>query len=119
MQQVHDQVEVLAVLEGVVHVHEERIVELGEDLPLVHDGLHGALGDYTGFRHFFHRILMLELFSLYFPNFTEPALADAVEVAEGVLGQRCAAVTSGGLTCYIFSFELSFEVTISHGSVLF
>lgn len=36
-EQVHDQVEVFSVLEGIIHVDQEWTVKEGKDLPFVHD----------------------------------------------------------------------------------
>jgi hypothetical protein len=42
---VHHEIEILPILEGIVHIDDERVVELGENLPLVHDRLNTALCD--------------------------------------------------------------------------
>jgi hypothetical protein len=43
VQKVHDQVQVLSILEGIVHVDNERIVKLRQDLALIHDRLDATL----------------------------------------------------------------------------
>ncbi len=43
IEQVHHEIEVLSVLEGVVHIHQEWTVELRENLALVHNTLHTPL----------------------------------------------------------------------------
>ncbi len=54
IQEVHDQINVLSVLEGIPHVDDEpdikglRVVELGEDVALIHHALHRALHDDPG-----------------------------------------------------------------------
>lgn len=82
VEQVHDQVQVVAVLEGVVHVDQERTVQLREDLALVHDRLDAALGEDARLAHFLHGVVGLELLALDLPHLAEAALADAVQVLE-------------------------------------
>ena len=45
---VHHKVQVLSVLERIIHVNDEDILKLGEDLALVDDGLDTALRDDSG-----------------------------------------------------------------------
>lgn len=54
VEQVHDEVEVLAVLEGVVHVHEERVLQRRQQLALVHHAAHGPLRDNSALEHLLH-----------------------------------------------------------------
>jgi hypothetical protein len=81
-QQVHDQVQVLSVLEGVVHVDQKRTVEKSQDLSLVHHGLYTALGQDSGLVHLLHRVYLPILFVLYFPDLAETTFADALVVVE-------------------------------------
>lgn len=84
VQQVHDQVERVSVLERIVHVHQEGTVQLRQNLPLVHDRLDAALREYSRLAHLLHgiQLLVLRLLPLHFPHFTEATLADAVVLLE-------------------------------------
>jgi hypothetical protein len=46
--EVHEDVEVVVVLEGVEHVHNELMPQRGEELAFVEDGVDTALGDDAG-----------------------------------------------------------------------
>ena len=74
---VHHEVQVLPVLEGVVHVNDEHILELGEDLALINDGLDTALCDDSGLGHLLHGVVLLRLLALDSPHLTEASLPDA------------------------------------------
>lgn len=87
-QVVHDEVEVLAVLERVVHVHDERVFQLRQDLPLVYHRLDTALGDDTCLAHLFHGEVLFGLFALDSPDLAEAALADAEVIDKVGLGDR-------------------------------
>lgn len=91
-QQVHDQVEILSVLEGIVHVDEEWMVfQLGENPALTHDGLDASLGQNSRLAHLFHRehVRVLRPLVLHLPDFAEAALAYALLVLEEVLADSC------------------------------
>lgn len=81
-QVVHDKVEVLSVLEGVIHVDDERVLELLQNLPLVHDRLDAALGDYPGLAHLLHGKVLLDFLELDAPHLSEAALPNAKVVHE-------------------------------------
>lgn len=53
-EKIHNQVEVVSILEAIVHVDEERVFELRQQVPFVHDGIDAALGYYLCLGHFFH-----------------------------------------------------------------
>lgn len=57
--EVDNEIEVVSVFEGVVHIHEEWVIKLAEELLLVHDRVDTALGDDSGLRHLFHGIQRL------------------------------------------------------------
>ena len=89
--QVNDQVEVVPVLKGVLHVDEEatlvrwgrrlRVVELDEEFLFVHDGVDGALADDAGFGHFLEGEGRLGLGGLDAPDLAEAAAPNhALEV---------------------------------------
>lgn len=82
IQQVHHQIEVLSVLEGVVHVDDLRVIEAAEDLLLVHDRLDAALCDNASLGHLLHRVMLLSLLALDSPHLAEASLSDAIEVGE-------------------------------------
>ena len=81
-QQVHHQVQVLAVLEGVVHVHQKRTVQESQDLAFVHHGLHAPLRQDSGLVHLLHCVDLPVLLVLNLPDFAETSLADANIVVE-------------------------------------
>ena len=90
-QQVHDEVQVLPVLEGKVHVDEKRVMlQLRENSALAHDGLDAPLGQNPRLAHFLHRVQLCMLVSLVLdlPDLTEAALADALLVLEEILADR-------------------------------
>lgn len=74
-------------MEGIVHVNDERIVELRENLSLVHYRLNTTLGDYTRFRHLFHGIGLLGLLTLNLPHLAKATFADAKLVIEVGFGE--------------------------------
>ena len=76
-QVVHYQVEILSVLKGVVHVDDEGILQLCQDLALIDHGLDTAFCYYSCLAHFFHGKVLLGLFSLDSPYFAEATLTDA------------------------------------------
>lgn len=88
-QHVHHQIQVVPILEGIVHVDNEWVVELCKDLPLVHHRFDAPLSDDACLRHFLHRICLLGLLTLDLPDLPEAALPDAVLVVEIGFGQRC------------------------------
>ena len=62
------------------------MVQLREELLLVHNGIHTALLNNSRLLHFLHgeELLLLDLLDL--PNLAEASAADDVEELEGVLG---------------------------------
>ena len=82
IKKVHYQVQVLSILKGIVHVDNKRIVKLSEDLPLVHDRLDAPFSDNSCLGHLLHRVCLLRLLSLNFPNLSETAFANAILVVE-------------------------------------
>lgn len=76
-------------MEGVVHVHQERVLDFRKDLTFVHDGLNRALSDNPGLAHLFHGVVLLVLFANNSPDASEPALANTVLVREAVFGDCC------------------------------
>lgn len=87
-QEVHDQVEILPVLEGVIHIDDEDVVELRKNFPFVHDGVDAFLADDSSFAHLFHGIEQLSLLALHLPNLSKAALTYAVVVLEVGFGYR-------------------------------
>lgn len=87
-QHVHHQIQVVSILERVVHVDDEWVVQLSEDLPLVHHRFDAPLRDDACLGHFLHRICLLCLLSLDLPNLPEATLPDTVLVIEIGFGQR-------------------------------
>ena len=87
IQEVHDKVEIFSVLKGIVHVHDKWIVNLSENLALVHDRFNASLCNNSGFTHFFHGVLLLRFLPFYLPDLAKATLANAVEVSKISLGQ--------------------------------
>ena len=79
---VHDQVEVLAVLERIVHVHDEGVLELRKDLSLVDHRLDAPLRDDPRLAHLFHREELLGFLAFDEPHFAEASFADAKVINE-------------------------------------
>ena len=69
-------------MEGIVHIDDERVVQLSEDLAFVHDRLNRPLGNDASLRHFLHSIWLLGLLALHLPHLAKATLADAVHVVE-------------------------------------
>ena len=75
-QVVHDQVEILSILKRVVHIDDEGVLELRQNLPLVDDRLDTALRDDSGFAHFLHGEVLLGFLALDSPHLAKTAFAD-------------------------------------------
>ena len=86
---VDDEVQVVSVFERVVHVDEERVLQLAEELLLIHDGVDAALGDYSRFRHLLHRKQLLLFSEDDFPNFAETASSNDMLIIKVVLINFC------------------------------
>ena len=82
-EQVHDEVEIHVVLEGVVDVDDELAADHREELQLVHHARHTLLSDDSRLCHLFHcELLILVLFRLHSPDLAEAAAADGVHLRE-------------------------------------
>ncbi len=75
---VHDEVEVLLVLEGTLHVHDKVVLDLRQQVPFVHHRVHTLLHDHLRFQHLFHREHFLGLPVSHFPDFPETPPTDHV-----------------------------------------
>ena len=87
-EQIHNEVEIFPILEGVGHIDNKRVFESGEELSLVEDGVDAFLAYDLGFVHFLHGVYFLGFFELDAPDFSEAPLAHyelAVEVVTGDL----------------------------------
>lgn len=112
---VHHQVEVFAVLEGVVHIYDEQIVELFQYLPLVDNRLHTTLGNYASLGHFFHGIVLFFFLSLDSPDFAKSALANAKMIDEVGLRDSYTALSAVVLTLETGNVNVvRLEVCVSH-----
>ena len=85
---VHHKVQVLSVLERIIHVNDEDILKLGEDLALVDDGLDTALRDDSSLWHLLHGVVLLCFLALNSPHLTEASLPDAEMVDKVSLWHR-------------------------------
>lgn len=79
---VHDEVKVLSVLEGVVHVDEEGMADPGQEVAFIHDRVDRLLHDDLGLIHLLHREDLLALLRLDLPYLPKAALADGVDGLE-------------------------------------
>lgn len=85
---VHDEVEVVPILEGVEHINEEGVFELAEKLAFVHDGGDGFFGDDETFGHLLHGEGFFFLTRLDLPDFSESSLSNDVVEIELVFGDE-------------------------------
>ena len=87
VQYVHNQVKVLSILESVVHVDNERVVQLSQDLSFVHNRLDATLCNDSGFGHLLHSVLLLGFLPVNLPNLTEASLTHAILIIEVILSE--------------------------------
>ena len=115
--QIDDEVKVIAILISKVHVDEEtkteiavkrsidhlRMVELAEELLLVHDGVDTTFRDDASLGHFLHREEFLFLPQLDFPDLAETASSNDIAEVEVVLVYlyNDHSITSAHLSTYI------------------
>jgi|LauGreDrversion4_2_1035121.scaffolds.fasta_scaffold95600_3 hypothetical protein len=85
VQEIHDQVHIISVLECIVHVDNERIVELSEYLTLIHDRFQAPLGENPRLGHFLHGVWLFRLLALNFPHFAKTSLPNAILVVKVIL----------------------------------
>jgi len=85
IQQVHHEIKIFPVLEGVVHVDQEHILDLSQDLPLVHNRFHRPLRYNPSFAHLLHRILLLVLLPLHTPHSPKASLSNTEVVSKRIL----------------------------------
>lgn len=87
-EQVHHQVQIFPILEGIVHIDEKwMMLQLCENSALTHDGLDAPLGQNSRLAHLLHRehVGVLGALVLHLPYFAEATLAYALLVLEQVL----------------------------------
>ena len=77
---IHNQVQIFAVLECILHINDVNVLKLCKDLSFIDDGLDWPFGDDACFWHFFHRKWLSLFLALNLPDFTEAAFANAVVV---------------------------------------
>lgn len=86
-QKVHHQVQIISVLKGIVHVNDEGVVELGEDLAFIHNRLDTAFCEYACLGHLLHRVKLFALFLLNLPHFSKTTFTNAVLVREVIFSE--------------------------------
>ena len=59
-----------------------RVVELTQELLLVHDRVHTALGNHSGLQHLLHSVELLSLLLLYLPDLAKASSADHILESE-------------------------------------
>ena len=72
-------------MEGIAHVDKKGMLNFGEELSLIEDGVDAFLGNNFGFVHFLHGEESACLLHLDIPDFAESALADDLVEVEIVL----------------------------------
>lgn len=75
---VHDEVEILMVLEGAFHVDEEGVTELAEDPALVEDAVDVVLLDHALLGDFFHGPVLEGFLVAHLPHPPESTKADLI-----------------------------------------
>jgi hypothetical protein len=85
VKQIHHEVQIFSVLESVVHVNDVGIVELSEDLSLVHHRFETPLREDACLGHLLHRVGLLSLLSFDLPHLAEATFANAVKIVEVAL----------------------------------
>jgi len=86
-QQIHDEVEIVAVVEGAAHVGDEGRGQSLEYLALVEHVVHTLLHHDQRLAHLFHSVQLLGLGQLHLPDFAVAALADDLDEVEVVSGE--------------------------------
>ncbi len=97
-QQVHQQVQVLTVLEGLVQVDQKGVVQLSQDLLLVHDRLDTFLGQHLGLRHHFQCVVRSALLLDHPPHPAETPVSDRSHLP--VLGRSRGCLCLRGLSSH-------------------
>lgn len=83
--QVNHQVQVFLIFESVLHVDQERVVQLYQKLLLIEDRVHRSLHDDACFRHFLHGVELALFAMFYLPHFAEAAPSYHITEVEMVL----------------------------------
>lgn len=88
LHEIDDQVQVLPVFEGVVHIYQEskwiltpqylRVIQLTQELLLVHHRVHTSLRDYPRLQHFLHGVQLVCLLLFHSPHLAEAAPANDI-----------------------------------------
>lgn len=103
--EVDHQIEVLPIVECVVHIDEEGVVKLPEEFLFVDNGVHAPLGNDPSLEHLLHGEQLMCLLLLDFPDLAEATTADNIEEGEVVLADLLDVLLA-----------LRFELTITHFS---
>ena len=87
VKQVHHEVQIFPILESVVHVNDVGIMELSEDLSLIHHRFETPLSEDACLGHLLHRVGLLSLLSFDLPHLAEATFSNAVKIVEVALCQ--------------------------------
>ena len=91
--QVHDEVQVLGILESVMRVNDKLRTDHREQLELIHDRLNTFLVHYSSFKHLFHSklsdFLSLKSVAAYSPHLAKASATNSVLVIEQVFVESC------------------------------
>ena len=105
--QVNDKVQVLPIVEGIVHVDEERMVELAKELFFINHGVNTPLSDDPRLKHLLHRKKLLRFLLLDLPYLAKAATPYHIQKREVVLANLLDIL-----------LVLRFKLTITHFSKL-
>jgi hypothetical protein len=81
-EQIHDEIQVLSVLESIVHIHQERTVKLCKDRTFVQDRFHRSFSEYASFTHFLHCECPLKLLIIHLPHLSKASFSHTNVVRE-------------------------------------
>lgn len=69
-----------------VHVDEEWVIELAEELPLVHNRVHRSFRDDSAFEHLFHGVHLSALLLLDLPHLAKASFPNDIMELEMIFG---------------------------------
>ena len=73
---IHDQMQMLPILERINHIHQKRMLQLNQQLPFIHHRVDRSLRHDFHLLHLLHRINDLRGFLHHLPHLAKAALSD-------------------------------------------
>jgi hypothetical protein len=111
-EQVHNQIQIIPVLESVLHIDQEVGLELAQYFPLVEYGINASFVKDSGLSHLLHGKHLAVFLTLDLPDLAKASLPDGVLVAEVVL-------LDGHVDlCQVLGLEFRTEITVAHAGGL-